>query len=336
MPQLLKSMEKEIKEYKNNIIEDKNKLLFGFINAEKTLENFENVKEYISNLSSLYEQYIENFNKIVDNDEKQQELNDSVTNFYIETQKIKDCIIKMNETNNLQYAIDAVNIYTIILMPLLNKIRELKYNETFIWHNDYTNTCNLIQNKYSIESLCFSSSNDKVIAFDIGLVSTKPKKKPITILSSSSEVQQEQEQEQEQEIPQPTYGEEGLDGVKWNVEEYEKLWSRLPSELRIALVSDHEWLQEFMDSCVKSRSSNKPCKFTTPKNLIIPPEINLDNNVNFGIKIYNDAYNSLNEDLKKKYLTFYNEKDGIKNYDMLKNSMNDLVAKIVNFNKGYV
>ena len=95
-------------------------------------------------------------------------------------------------------------------------------------------------------------------------------------------------------------------------------------------------MQEFMDNCVKLRTSGKPCQFTTPKNLIIPPEISPDGSVNFGVKIYNDAYNTLNEDLKKKYLTFYSEKNGIKNYDMLKINMNDLVAKIVKFNKGYL
>jgi hypothetical protein len=163
MSELLKTMEKEIKEYKDEIIDNKNKLLFGYLNTEQTLEKFENIKEYINNYTSLYEQYLESYHKIVDNNEKKQELNEAITNSYIEIQKIKDCIIKMNETNNRQYVKDAVNIYITTLIPLLNNIRDLKYNEIFVWHNDYTNTCNLIQNKYSIESLSFTSSNDKVI-----------------------------------------------------------------------------------------------------------------------------------------------------------------------------
>lgn len=334
MPELLKTMEKDIKEYKNEIIDHKNKLLFGYLNTEDALEKFENIKEYISNYTSLYEQYLESYHKIVDNNEKKQELNEAITNSYIEIQKIKDCILQMNETKNVQYARDAVNIYTTILMPLLNTIRDLKYNETIVWHNDYTNTCNLIQNKYSIESLSFTSSNDKVIAYDIEY-SIAPKKKRIVVESSSLEESTiEEPTMQDSVIPEPIYG-DGLDGVKWNVPEYEKLWSRIPHALRIALITDREWMQDFMTNCIASRASGQPCKFTTPKSLILPPEIGPDGKSNFGINIYNQAFDSLSEPEKKIYLTFYNEKDGVTNYNMLADAMNNLVAKIVQFDRGY-
>jgi hypothetical protein len=243
----------------------------------------------------------------------------------------------MNETNNNQYATDAVNIYTKTIMPLLNTIRELKYNETSVWHNEDTNTCNLMQNRYSIANLSFSSSDDKIVAFDVGYsaLPKKPKKKPIIILSSSTDEVSEPEPEPElQPEPQPIYG-DGLDGVKWNIPEYDKLWNKLSSELRNALISDPKWMQEFMTNCVKARSTGKSCQFTTPPDLIIPPEINLDGTADFGVRIYNDAYKQLSKDLQKTYLTFYIEKDGVKNYNILINNMNDLVAKITNF-KGYI
>lgn len=328
IPTLLKSMEHDIKAYKNEIIDHKNKLLFGFLNTEEVLEYFESVKEYIANTTSLYEQYLESYHKIVDNDEKQQELNETITNSYIEIEKIKDCIVKMNETNNVQYARDAVTIYTTTLMPLLHTIRELKYNETFIWHNEYTNTCNLIQNKYSIANLSFSSSNDKVIAFDIGLsVQTLSNKKPRIIVESET-------LSLESGAPEPIYG-DGLDGVKWNVTEYDRLWSNLPTQLRTTLITDREWLQDFMANCVAARASGQPCKFTGPKNIILPPEIGPDGRYDFGINIYNQVFETLDKQTKKTYLTFYNEKDGITNYTMLANAMDDLVAKSVQFGRGY-
>jgi hypothetical protein len=237
-----------------------------------------------------------------------------------------------NETNNVQYARDAVNIYTSTLIPLLHTIRNLKYNESIVWHNDYTNTCNLIQNKYSIESLSFTSSNDKVIAYDIEY-SVSPKKKRIILESSSTSDFLESETETLQN-PEPIYG-DGLDGVKWNIPEYENLWSRLPSSLRLALITDREWMQDFMNNCVAARASKQPCTFTTPKNLILPPEIGPDGKSNFGINIYNQAYDSLPEPEKKIYLTFYNEENGVTNYTMLANAMNDRVAKMVNFDRGY-
>jgi len=334
MPTLLKSMEDDIKAYKNEIIDHKNKLLFGFLNTEDALEHFDSVKEYIGNITSLYEQYLESYHKIVDNDEKQQELNEAITNSYIEIQKIKDCIVKMNETNNVQYARDAVTIYTTTLMPLSNTIRELKYNETLIWHNEYTNTCNLIQNKYSITNLSFSSSNDKVIAFDIGL-SVQPLSNNKSKIILESETESSQSLSLESGVaPEPIYG-DGLDGVKWNVPEYDRLWANLPTQLRTTLITDREWLQDFMANCVAARASGQPCKFTGPKNIFLPPEIGPDGKYDFGINIYNQVFETLPEQTKKTYLTFYNEKDGVTNYTMLANAMDDLVAKSVQFGRGY-
>jgi len=333
MPELLKSMEKDIKDYKNEIINNKNKLLFGYLNTEDALETFENIKEYISSYTSLYEQYLESYHKIVDNDEKKQELNEVITNSYIEIQKIKDCILKMNETNNVQYARDAVVIYTTTLMPLLQTIRNLKYNETIVWHNDFTNTCNLIQNKYSISSLSFTSSNDKVIAYDVEY-SITPKKKRIVIEStSSSDLSEEAIIPEQANIPEPIYG-DGLDGVKWNIPEYDNLWANLPSPLRIALITDREWMQDFMANCVAARASGQACTFTSPKSLILPPEIGPDGKANFGINIYNQAFDALSESEKKIYLTLYNEENGVTNYTMLANSMNTLVTKLVQFDRG--
>jgi len=332
LPELLKTMEKEIKDYKNEIIDSKNKLLFGYLNTEDALEKFENIKEYISNYTSLYEKYLESYHEIVDNDEKKDKLNEAVTNYYIEIQKIKDCIQQMNETDNVQFAKDAVTIYTTSLIPLMQTIRSLKYNETMVWHNEYTNTCNLIQNKYSIPSLSFTSSNDRVIAYDVEY-SVAPKKKRL-VIESSTLTDELSEGLPEVISKEPIYG-DGLDGVKWNLPEYDTLWSSLPSSLRIALITDREWMQDFMDNCVVARSTGQPCTFTTPKNLILPPEIGPDGKSNFGINIYNQVFDSLSEPEKKIYLTFYSEQNGITNYNMLANAMNDLVAKSVQFDRGY-
>ena len=90
---------------------------------------------------------------MVDNDQKKNELNESITESFYKIEEIKECIKKMNETNKVEYARDAVTIYTTVLQPLLDKIKTLKYNENMVWHNPYTKTCNLIQNRYSIENL---------------------------------------------------------------------------------------------------------------------------------------------------------------------------------------
>ena len=55
---LLKMIEETIRESKNEIINDKNKLLFGLITTENALDNFESQKNMIKDFTSLLENYL--------------------------------------------------------------------------------------------------------------------------------------------------------------------------------------------------------------------------------------------------------------------------------------
>ena len=253
----------------------------------------------------------------------------------------------MNETNNIQFAHDAVNIYVTILLPLLTKIRNLKYNENFVIHNDDMNTCNLVQNRYSISSLSFSSFQNKVVTFNVGYQpiikvgqNIKTQKKQLIIESSDSSLLEKPITEITQinvtdEIPrlEPVYG-EGKDGIKWNNPEYDALWNKLPVELKNGLKTEHDWMVEFMFNCVNSRARKQACKFTQPPNLIIPPNILENGKYDFGVNIYNDIFNKLPNSLKDTYLTMYSQENGNKNYNMLRDEINKLVEKEIKFN-GY-
>ena len=98
LPDILNTMQQDIKDYKNKIIDDKNKLLFGYLTTEEALQNFEKIKEDISFYTSLYEFYLRYYNDIVNNDEKTKELTNSITNSYIHVEQIKECMSKMNIT----------------------------------------------------------------------------------------------------------------------------------------------------------------------------------------------------------------------------------------------
>lgn len=190
LPNLLNTLQKEITDIKNHVIDDKNKLLFGYLTTEEALVQFDELKDDISFYTSFYDAYLENYNNLVDNNKKNAELDEAISNYYIQIEQIKTCIKKMNETNNTQYARDAVNIYNSILYPLITKIRGLKYNENMVWRDEDTNTCHLIQNKYSIQNLSYSSFTDKVISYNVGLEIPinpqveQPKKKPPLIIET--------------------------------------------------------------------------------------------------------------------------------------------------------
>jgi hypothetical protein len=349
-------MEDEIKEIKNEIIDDKNKLLFGYLKTEEALDKFDYSKEAVSSYSSLYEEYLIKYNNIVDNEDKKRELEEAITNSYIQINQIKECIKKSDETGNKTFISDAIQIYDTTLIPTLSTIRNLKYNENFVWHNEDTNSCNLIQNKYSISNLLFSSFQSSVISFDIGYDS---KKSRLIIESSESEEkpQQKIQPKPSGEIPQdePIYG-KGEDGIAWNIPEYTRLWELLPNKFKAVIRPDNEWMKDFMFKCVNDRVKGKGCEIVAPKNLIIPP--NKIENVktsssqdgsqdgstvspplgpqyDFGVQIYSDEFNKLEPSLQNTYLTLFSVKDGVKNYNMLIDSMNRLVAKATGFDRGY-
>ena len=333
---ILKSMEDAVKEIKNEIIDDKNKLLFGYLKTEEALDKFDYSKEDVSSYSSLYEEYLIKYNNIVDNEDKKRELEEAITNSYIQINQIKECIKKSDETGNKTFISDAIQIYDTTLIPTLSTIRNLKYNESFVWHNEDTNSCNLIQNKYSISNLLFSSFQSSVISFDIGYDSKKSR----MIIESRDE---------------PIYS-KGEDDIAWNIPEYTRLWELLPIKFKNVISPDNEWMKEFMFKCVNDRKKGKGCEIVAPKNLIIPP--NKIENVktsssqdgsqdgstvspplgpqyDFGVQIYSDEFNKLEPSLQNTYLTLFSVKDGVKNYNMLIDSMNRLVAKATGFDRGY-
>lgn len=336
---ILKDIENEIKETKNEIIDNKNKLLFGYLTTEQALESFDDSKEFVTLYSELYENYIGKYNDIINNPEKKLELDESITDSYIQINKIKDCVQKNKDTDNMSFISDAINIYDTVLMPTLNKIRSLKYNENFVLRNEDTNTCNLIQNSYSISNLSFSSFQSSVVNFDVGL-SVNPNKPLLIIESESSEEQvipKKQDPKPINEFPkdEPIYG-KGEDGIAWNIPEYNSLWDSLPSKFKSVIRPDHKWMTEFMYSCVNSRAKGKACQVIAPGHLKLPP-VKLENGkYDFGVSIYSDLFNNLPTSLQDTYLTLYsNDKDGNKNYNMLSDAMNTLVAKETKFERGY-
>ena len=94
-------------------------------------------------------------------------------------------------------------------------------------------------------------------------------------------------------------------------------------------------MTEFMFNCVNARAKREPCKFTAPSDLRVPPEQLPNGQYDFGVEIYNNEFNKLPKTLQQTYLSQYSTKDGVKNYNLLLNSMNDLVAKAVDFNRGF-
>jgi hypothetical protein len=344
--EILNELSKDIQHYKNDIINDKNKLLFGLITTETAISNFDTNKDNISTTTSLYENYLDIWNQKTDNQEKKTQLNETLVNSYEYIRQIKNIIKKMRENNDTQYAVDAVNIYHTLLQPLLNKIRSLKYSENYVY-NDDNDYCKLIQNKYNISDINISIFDDKVKIFNMGIdtKSTK-KKKPLVIIESDDEnVEETKKPEQGVKViprDEPIIG-VGKDGIDWNIPEYKVLWSKIPEKLKSEFKLNIDWMKDFMYKCLNKPYNkfyyNEPCRLTTPPNLIIPPKLNeTTKQYDFGVSIYSRVFNKLPKTGQDIYLTLY-KTDPVskaKDYTQLENAMNNLVEKEVEFDKVYI
>jgi|LakMenEpi03Aug12_release.lakeMendotaPanAssembly.Ray.scaffolds.fasta_scaffold159569_4 hypothetical protein len=327
----LKEIQDEIDDYKKQIINDKNKLLFGLLTTKKALENFDIQKEGITDFTNLLQVYLEDYIKITDNAEEKQRLGQELEKSYLDIQEIKIAISNFDRTNDVQYIRDAVNIYVTNLQPKLAAILKLKYKENKIWYDDNNETYHLIQNKYTIKDLEINIAKYETVVFDTSLqgssIPREPKKRSL-IIESSTPVE-------EDIIGKPTFNED--DSVSWSNKNYQMLWDKMNNKLQNALLSDREWLQEFMDSCVKARLENKPCVFTSPSNLIFPPQILDDETYDFGNSFYNDFFNKLGVGFHNRLLKlFITEKDGSKNYKPLENEIQRMLIQELEFGKGYL
>lgn len=332
---ILKMIDGEIYNAKNEIISDKNKLLFGLITTEKALENFDSEKATIKDFTGLLETYLQIYIKITDDPETKAKLNEEVEKSYLLIQQIQASIKNFNETNSMEFVRGAVEVYSNELRPTLNQILKLKYKENMVVFEESNNTYHLIQKAYSIKDLEMNNDKYETIVFDTSIQGAPPsalKKRRLIIDSSSSDTASSDVSDI---IGKPTIDE--ADGtVTWSNRNYQTLWNNMNNELKTALLSDVEWLQEFMDNCVRARLQSKSCEFTNPSNLIIPPQLVEDGMYDFGNPVYNNIFNKFDESYKNTLLTLFstNPEDGVKNYSMLENTLADIIKKELKFNRG--
>ena len=331
---VLKTIDDEIYNAKNEIINDKNRLLFGLTTTEKVLENFDLQKDSIRDYTNLLENYLQIYIKITDDPERKEKLNSELEKSYLHIQSIKDALYRFNETNGIEFVKSAVEIYQNQLRPVLNEVLKLKYRENVVVFDESDNSYHLIQRNYSIKDLEINNDKYETVVFETSIQGDKTKVARVDKPDTRVEKPDTSEDSDTPDIiGKPTINEE-TETVTWSNKNYQSLWSKMNNELKTALLSDREWMQEFMDNCVKSRLQNKSCEFTNPSNLIIPPQLIEDGMYDFGNPVYNEIFNKFDESYKNTLLGLFSTEDGSKNYSMLENTLSDIVKKQLKFDRG--
>lgn len=327
----IKELEKDIENYKNEIIEYKNKLLFGYIQTETAVENFDKIKEAINDTSFLLNINYEHFFDIVDNKKTNESIAKLKEEIYILVNEIKESIKKFDATGNVQFVRDSVDIYVHQMESKLKELASLKYKVNLVEFDESEGVYRLIQRKNGISDLEDIYIAPEIVNFNFGEIytgkTTSTKKKKVYNLKMLGD------DETMPNIIQPKYNDDGT--ITWENPEYQNIWNKLSPKYKDTLLGNgnKEWLLETLNAFVKYKKENKPLEFVAPSNLIMPPQILEDGKYDFGNDIYNTTFNNQDKSYQNTLLTLFTEKNGVKDYSMLLDTLNNLIKQEVGFNK---
>ena len=348
----------QIENIKLSIIKEKNNALFF---NEKVVDIFNKLtselKKETENTGFLIETNILKNN----NPEKQLVLKKTIDEFGKEfILPFKQMISEYMEKNDELKLDEAVKFYINEMIPKLKEIQNTKYDINDVEYDEKYNengsvgsVYKLIQLPKSLASTEFSiESDDNVISFVMGV---KKGKKAKTMKLNEPSLKKTRKnrpanelviEDEEEEIVSPKLiskdGLEGLEGVpnfdapggvKWNNEKYNEIWRRLPSQLKDILMTDKEWLQEYVERCVASKNQKQPCHLFLPKNTIIPPNKIDDESYEFGVEVLNRVFNKLDKMYRDRLLTWTEEKYAINNYNSFREILMTVLEKELQLNK---
>lgn len=364
LPDLVKMNEIDIENIKNSIILDKNKLLFGLIQTENAIENFDDYKNEINQITTLLEYYLDLYNNLVNNKEKNEELNKNIELLNIQIISIKKAIKDYNSTGDTQFIKDAVDIYINNLQlnkeknNLINKIQELKYKQKYVEYDDVTGIYHLIQNKVGINNLEIDLKEPKVISFNIGgkeMIKKSKTKKSRDIFkedkTKTKKIRTEliiEDEKEEDEVDKKINGEEQnivksqqnnfvLDSdntVTWTNPIYQQIWNSLDEKYKNILIKDQNWMKLTMDNYVDKKNNKQPREFVLPQNLIVPPELLSENRYNLGNETINNIFNELSEIQKKSLLSMVSkDKKDMESNKMFLYSLGLVIGQKIGFSK---
>ena len=342
----------KVESIKLKIIKEKNNALFF---NKKVLDEFENLTQKLKGVTQIAGYLIESNILKNENPEKAVLLKKTVDEFgkglLLPFKKMIDEYVVKNNELKLNA---AVHFYIDEMVPKLKEIQSLKYDVNYVDYDEDSEMNNLIQYPHSLQNTEFTiESDDKVIKYVKGLKKVKKAKTLKAEISKTTNKTRKIkpvtefiiEGDEEPEVPtlinkESSAGLEGVPdfdapgGVMWDNKQYNTLWSRVPKILKEVLLEDKEWLQEYMENCVASRKAGKRCELILPSRTKLPPEVTLDNSYeppieiyDFGVEIINKIFNKLNKSYKDRLLTMYSEKDGVKNYNMLRGILTNILEK---------
>ena len=171
LSELINVFQEGVDENKILIIRSKLDLLFNFKTENDIISLFNEIKNELNNdLESLLE-YKTSYIQLTENIDNKSLIDSKMTIMYEKIDLIKESIKQFNETGEIQFIKDLLQIYSDDLLPLINTLNKLKYKYYALekkTNNNNENFYHLYKKKYTLQELLVPFDIPKIDSFQIG------------------------------------------------------------------------------------------------------------------------------------------------------------------------
>ena len=137
---------------KKNIISTKLDYLFNYIEEEKAVELFETLKVQLNNSQENYNNLVNLYNSITNNEELKTMIFEKTNDFETYKKQYSDALHLYKSSGEIVYLMSAIEIHKTKLMPIGKELMNLKYKSCYVEKNEEDKYI-LYQNNYNIEDL---------------------------------------------------------------------------------------------------------------------------------------------------------------------------------------
>ena len=114
-------------DYKDEIIMEKNEILFGYIPESVAEEWFKKKMDEYTKHNKLYKEVLDKYKNIYNNPHKTELINEKMERIFILNERIRVLLEEYKQTNNTEIIKTAMNIQVNELLPETRNLRMLKY-----------------------------------------------------------------------------------------------------------------------------------------------------------------------------------------------------------------
>lgn len=150
LPRLVKFLKNELEDEKDTVIGLKISHAVGFISKDEAIEQFEDNREWLSQLSRAYTIEEQNLLDITNNQERNTRIRTLKAELYTAIKEYKDSLQQFKNTKSQGFLSDAVDQYVNQILPLTTELRNTEYRVNMVEEDTLTGEFRLIQEKNSL------------------------------------------------------------------------------------------------------------------------------------------------------------------------------------------